>query len=133
MFNACYLDAMCNRWKHTHDESDRVKARRLIDGPAARFLCRKDAGFYCAGIATGGKTTYPMAQTIRRTAVVLWHLALPAGRLATGKSGDAGGEVCGDGEHLERNGWRMPCDGPPSAYRGSFQQNTGMGPRTEVC
>lgn len=32
MFNGLYLDAMCNRWKHTHDESDRAKARRLIDG-----------------------------------------------------------------------------------------------------
>lgn len=60
MFNGLYLDAMCNRWKLSGKETDRAKARRLVDG--LLFLASRGStpGFIARGVATDGTTTYPM-------------------------------------------------------------------------
>jgi hypothetical protein len=60
MFNGLYLDAMCNRWKHTRDEADRARARRLVEGLLLLASLGKTPGFIARGVATDGKTTYPM-------------------------------------------------------------------------
>jgi hypothetical protein len=121
MFNGLYLDAMCNRWKHTHDEADRMKARRLIDGLVLVSSVGKTPGFIARGIATDGKTTYPMGSNDQTTPWFygIWRYLQDG--LATGEERDAlVAKFVEMGNILEQHGWRMPCDGPPSAYRGSF-------------
>jgi hypothetical protein len=60
MFNGLYLDAMCSRWLITKDDEVRTKARRLIDGLIKVSTIGKTPGFIARGIATDGRTTYPM-------------------------------------------------------------------------
>ena len=125
MFNGLYLDAMCNRWKLTRNETDRQKARRLVDGLLFLASVGSTPGFIARGVATDGKTTYPMGSNDQTTPWLygLWRyvregLAEPAerGRLVA--------KFCEQVKVLDASGWRMPCDGGPSKYRGDFTKPT---------
>jgi len=121
MFNGVYLDAMCHRWKLTRNEADRVKARRLVDGLLFLSSLGNTPGFIARGVATDGKTTYPMGSNDQTTPWLygLWRymqdgLATPAERKQlTAKFVEVVNV-------LDKNDWRMPCDGGPSKYRGTF-------------
>ncbi|MBI5821992.1 MAG: hypothetical protein HZA88_23710 [Verrucomicrobia bacterium] len=125
MFNGLYLDAMCNRWKLTRSETDQVKVRRLVDGLLFLASVSNTPGFIARGVATDGKTTYPMGSNDQTTPWLygLWRyvregLAEPAerGRLVA--------KFCEVVKVLDASGWRMPCDGGPSKYRGGFDKPT---------
>jgi hypothetical protein len=121
MFNGLYLDAMCNRWKLTRNEADRAKARRLVDGLLFLSSVGNTPGFIARGVATDGKTTYPMGSNDQTTPWLygLWRymqdgLATPAERK------ELIGKFTEIVAVLDKNDWRMPCDGGPSKYRGTF-------------
>ena len=123
MFNGLYLDAMCNRWKHTHDEADRAKARRLIDGLLKVASVGRTPGFIARGIATDGKTTYPMGSNDQTTPWLygIWRYVQDG--LATGDERDRlVAKFVEMGNILEKHEWRMPCEGGPSPYRGDFKK-----------
>lgn len=128
MFNGLYLDAMCNRWKHTHDEADRAKARRLIDGLLLLSSVGKTPGFIARGIATDGKTTYPMGSNDQTTPWLygIWRYVQDG--VATAEERDKlVAKFVEMGNILDQHGWRMPCNGPPSPYRGDFTKPTWEG------
>ena len=125
MLGGLYLDGLCNRWKLTGDEADRAKARRVIDG--LLFLASRGGppGFIARGVATDGRTTYPMGSNDQTTPWLygIWRylregLAEPGERAALEKRFI---EVVAA---LDANGWRMPCNGGPSPYRGDFTRPT---------
>ncbi|MGC3966374.1 MAG: hypothetical protein QM775_03080 [Pirellulales bacterium] len=129
MFNGLYLDGVVNRWKQTRDPADRAKARRLIDG--LLFLASRGTtpGFIARGVADDGVTTYPMGSNDQTMPWLygVWRYI----RDGVAESDDEKrqlikrfGEVC---EILDRHGWRMPCEGGPSPYRGDFTKPTWEG------
>lgn len=121
MFNGLYLDAMCNRWKHTRDEADRAKAKRLIEGLLFLSSVGKTPGFIARGVATDGKTTYPMGSNDQTTPWLygIWRY-LQDGLAADDEREKLVAKFVEMGNILDKHGWRMPCDGPPSPYRGGF-------------
>ena len=128
MFNGLYLDALCNRWKRTGKEEDRAKARRLVDGLLRLASLGHTPGFIARGIATDGQTTYPMGSNDQTTPWLygIWRyvregLAEPAERARLVA------RFCEVVNVLDGNGWRMPCDGGPSKYRGDFAKPTWEG------
>jgi hypothetical protein len=128
MFNGLYLDAMVNRWKLTRNEADRAKARRLVDGLLFLSSLGHTPGFIARGVATDGKTTYPMGSNDQTTPWLygIWRyvregLADPAER------GWLIEKFCEQAKVLDANGWHMPCDGGPSKYRGGFDKPTWEG------
>ena len=128
MFNGLYLDAMCNRWKLTRSEADRAKARRLVDGLIFLTSLGNTPGFIARGVATDGKTTYPMGSNDQTTPWLygIWRyvregLAEPAERARLVA------KFCEQVKVLYASGWRMPCDGGPSQYRGDFSKPTWEG------
>ncbi len=125
MFNGLYLDGLCNRWKQTRAEADRVKARRLVDGLLFLAGLGQTPGFIARGVATDGKTTYPMGSNDQTTPWLygLWRyvqdgLAGPAEREKVVQ------RFCEVVTVLDQNGWNIPCDGGPSKYRGGFAKFT---------
>jgi hypothetical protein len=125
MFNGLYLDGLCTRWRVTRDEEARVKARRLVEGLLFLSSLGSTPGFIARGVATDGKTTYPMGSNDQTTPWLygIWRytrdgLAEPEERV---RLETAFVEM---GRHLERAAWRMPCDGGPAPYRGDFKRPT---------
>ena len=123
MFNGLYLDGICQRWKVTQQPKDREKARRLVDG--LLFLASRGStpGFIARGVATDGQTTYPMGSNDQTLPWLygIWryiHDGLPE----PDERAKLVARFVEIVKILETNGWRMPCDGPPSPYRGSFMQ-----------
>ncbi|MEQ1859969.1 MAG: FAD-dependent oxidoreductase [Chthoniobacteraceae bacterium] len=128
MFNGLYLDAMCNRWKLTRADADRAKARRLVEGLMFLASVGRTPGFIARGVATDGKTTYPMGSNDQTMPWLygIWRyvndgVATPAERERLVA------KFVGIVEVIARSEWRMPCDGPPSPYRGDFSKPTWEG------
>jgi len=67
MFNGLYLDALCSRWLITKNDDIRAKARRMIGGLVKVSTIGKTPGFIARGLATDGKTTYPMGSNDQTT------------------------------------------------------------------
>lgn len=121
MFNGMYLEGMCARWKNTGAAADRDKARRLVKG-LLRLGSLGPPGFIARGVATDGRTPYPMGSNDQTGPWLygLWRfiqdgLAEPAERAELVQRFAEVARV------LESTGWRMPCnDGAPSPFRGTF-------------
>lgn len=128
MFNGLYLDGMCARWKITQKESDRTKARRLIDGLIKVSVIGKTPGFIARGIATDGMTTYPMGSNDQTTPWLygIWRYVRD-GLATEPEKADLIAAFAAQIKVLDENGWRMPTDGPPSKYRGDFMKPTWEG------
>jgi hypothetical protein len=128
MFNGLYLDAMCNRWKLTRLQEDREKARRLVNG--LLFLASRGStpGFIARGVATDGKTTYPMGSNDQTGPWLygMWRY-LQEGLAEPEERAQLVAKFTEIVKVLDANQWRMPCDGPPSPYRGSFDKPTWEG------
>lgn len=125
MFNGMYLDAMCNRWKLTRAAADRDKARRLVDGLLFLASRGNTPGFIARGVATDGQTTYPMGSNDQTTPWLygIWRYV----REGLPEPAERERLVARFAEIvavLDANGWRMPCDGGPSPYRGTFARFT---------
>ncbi|MCE6991410.1 hypothetical protein [Dyadobacter sp. CY323] len=56
MFNGLYLDGICQRWLHRHQETDRLKASKLAQGLLLLASIGDTPGFIGRGLATDGKT-----------------------------------------------------------------------------
>ena len=125
MFNGLYLDAMCQRWKLTHNELDRVKARRLVDGLLFLASVSNTPGFIARGVATDGRTTYPMGSNDQTTPWLygIWRY-VREGLPGLTERARLVEKFCEVVKVLDANGWRMPCDGGPSKYRGDFSRPT---------
>lgn len=121
MFNGLYLDAMCNRWKLTKNEADRVKARRLVDGLMFLATIGKTPGFIARGVATDGKTTYPMGSNDQTSPWLYGMWRYVTDGLATPEEKTKlVAKFVEIMNVIEKSGWKMPCDGPPSEFRGDF-------------
>lgn len=121
MFNGLYLDALCTRWKLTKDEEARSKARRLIAGLLKVSTIGKTPGFIARGIATDGKTTYPLGSNDQTTP---WHYGLwrfiTDGLATPEEKTRLTAAFVENIRILDQNGWKMPTDGPPCPHRGDF-------------
>lgn len=128
MFNGLYLDALCTRWKLTQDESIRAKARRLIDGLLLVSTIGKTPGFIARGIATDGKSTYPMGSNDQTTPWLygIWRY-ITDGLATPEEKTQLTAAFVEQITILDQTGWKMPTDGPPSKYRGDFAKPTWEG------
>ncbi len=122
MFNGLYLDAACNRWTITQKEEDRAKARRLIDGLIKVSTIGKTPGFIARGIATDGKTTYSMGSNDQTTPWLygIWRYVKDGVAKDEAEKKELVARFVEQVTILEKNGWKMPTDGPPSPHRGDF-------------
>lgn len=128
MFNGLYLDGLCTRWKLSGDEAVRAKARRLVEGLLFLSARGNTPGFIARGVATDGRTTYPMGSNDQTTPWLygIWRyvqdgLATPAERAKLVQ------RFCEVVTVLDQNGWMVPCDGGPAKYRGGFAKFTWEG------
>lgn len=122
MFNGLYLDAACSRWRLTQKEEDRAKARRLIDGLIKVSTIGKTPGFIARGIATDGKTTYPLGSNDQTTPwqYGLWRYITDGLPKDDAEKQDLIGRFMQLVKVLDQTGWKMPTDGPPCPYRGDY-------------
>jgi hypothetical protein len=129
MFNGLYLDAACNRWTLTRREEDRAKARRLIDGLLKVASIGHTPGFIARGIATDGRTTYPMGSNDQTTPWLygLWRYVTDGVARDETEKNELIAKFLEQVTVLDQNGWKMPADGPPSKYRGDFTKPTWEG------
>lgn len=129
MFNGLYLDGLCNRWKATRNEDDRKKARRLVEGLIKVSTIGKTPGFVARGIATDGKTTYPMGSNDQTTPwqYGIWRYVTDGLATNEEEKADLVRRFVELGKILDANGWKMPTDGPPSPHRGDFTKPTWEG------
>ncbi len=129
MFNGLYLDAACNRWKITRKDEDRAKARRLIDGLIKVSTIGKTPGFIARGIATDGRTTYPMGSNDQTTPWLygIWRYVTDGVAKDGAEKQELIARFIEQVTVLDKNGWKMPTDGPPSKYRGDFSKPTWEG------
>jgi hypothetical protein len=125
MFNGMYMDGICARWRATKSPEAREKARRLAKG-LLLLSSLGPAGFLARGLATDGRTPYPMGSDDQSGPwlVGVWRylqedIATPEERTALVKKFAEVARV------LESSQWRMPCnEGAPSAFRGTFAGHT---------
>jgi len=129
MFNGLYLDAACNRWTITRKDEDRAKARRLIDGLLKVSSIGKTPGFIARGIATDGKATYSMGSNDQTTPWLygIWRYVTDGVAKDDVEKKELIARFTEQVTILDQNGWKMPTDGPPSKYRGSFDKPTWEG------
>lgn len=122
MFNGLYLDGAINRWKRTRAPADLAKARKLIDGLLFLASLGKTPGFIARGVADDGVTTYPMGSNDQTTPWLygIWRYLHEGVPQTTEERESLTKRFCEIVEVLEKCDWRMPCDGGPSPYRGSF-------------
>lgn len=125
MFNGLYLDAMCNRWKLTKSDEDRAKAKRMIDGLLFHASLGNTPGFIARGVATDGKTTYSMGSNDQTMPWLygMWRY-LNDGVATPEERPRLIAKFVEIVNVLDKSEWRMPCDGPPSPYRGTFAKPT---------
>lgn len=125
-FNGLYLAAMCDRYRLRKDDKDAsAKARRLANGLYFLASVGSTQGFIARGVATDGKAHYPLGSNDQTFPWFygLWRYLktdIPDGR-ERGKLTDKITEVA---TALERSGWRMPADGQPFTFRGTFASHT---------
>lgn len=129
MFNGLYLDALCSRWKITRTGEDRAKTRRLIDGLLKVSSIGKTPGFIARGIATDGRTTYPMGSNDQTTPWLygVWRYVTTGVAKDEAEKKELIVKFIGQVTILDQNGWKMPTDGPPSKFRGDFSPSTWEG------
>jgi hypothetical protein len=122
MFNGGYLDGIVLRWKQTKSEEDRVKARRLVKGLLFLNSVGDTPGFVARGVATDGKTPYPMGSNDQTGPWFygLWRY-VESGMAEPEEKKEIIARMVAVADVLASNGWRMPCQQPaPSTHRGSF-------------
>jgi hypothetical protein len=126
MFNGLYLDALCSRWLITKDDEVRAKARRLIDGLIKVSTIGKTPGFIARGIATDGKTTYPMGSNDQTTPWLygIWRYVTDGLPKDDAERQDLVQRFIEQVKVLDGHAWKVPTDGPPSPYRGDFAKPT---------
>lgn len=121
MFNGLYLDAMCSCWKLTHNQEDLANAKRLVDGLIFLASVSDTPGFIARGVATDGKTTYPMGSNDQTTPWIYGMWRFMNDGLANEQEREQLTNIMLEViTALEQSDWKMPCSGPPSKYRGDL-------------
>ncbi|WP_131990145.1 hypothetical protein [Chthoniobacter flavus] len=121
MFNGFYLDAAVNRWKLSHAETDKEKARRLANG-LLLLSSLGPAGFIARGVADDGRTPYPMGSNDQTSPWFygLWRY-IHEGLAAREERDRIIAKMVEVANVLVTTHWLMPCNtGAPSPFRGSF-------------
>lgn len=122
MFNGLYLDGLCQRWLHRHQEADRQKARKLVQGLLLLASVGDTPGFIGRGVATDGKTPPSMGSNDQTSPWFygLWRylysdMAEPAERRQIIAKMEEVANV------LVSTNWRLPTMSyAPARYRNSF-------------
>ncbi len=130
MFNGLYLDGIVNRALQTKVDSDKLKARRLVEGLLRLASCSKVKGFVGRGFASDGKTTWPMGSNDQTGPWFygLWRY-LESGLADAALRQRIVSKFTEVANVLVQTGWRMPAE-PPFNFRGSFNGFTwGGAPR----
>lgn len=124
LLNGLYMDAMCSRWKLTRKDEDRAKARRLVDGMMFLTSLGDTPGFIARGVATDGKTTYPMGSNDQTMPWFygIWRY-LHEGLATPEERGPLVANFIEIAGVLDKHEWRMPTLGKPSPYRGSIARH----------
>lgn len=121
MFNGLYLDAAVNRWKLSHAEADKEKARRLANA-LLLLASLGPAGFIARGVADDGKTPYPMGSNDQSSPWFygLWRY-VHEGLASREEREGIVAKMTEVANVLLTTHWLMPCDtGSPTPFRGSF-------------
>lgn len=123
MFNGLYMDAAINRWKLSGLPEDKEKARRLMTGLTRLASLSDTTGFIARGVATDGKTPYPMGSNDQTMPWLygMWRYVREG--LATAEERERiVAKLMEVARALESSDWRMPCAGPhsPAPFRGTF-------------
>lgn len=121
MFNGMFMDALCLRAESTGQSIDRENARRCAEGLLFLANVGSTPGFICRGVAEDGHAHYPMGSNDQTSPWIygLWRY------LQTDLPTDSERQTITQKltevvRVLESTKWRMPCDGPPAPFRGSF-------------
>ena len=126
MFNGLYLDALCSHWRITRGDDVRTKARRMIDGLIKVSTVGRAPGFIARGLATDGKTTYPMGSNDQTTPWLygIWRYVTDGLSKNDTEQQELIKRFIEQVKVLESHAWKVPTDGPPSKYRGDFAKPT---------
>lgn len=123
MFNGMYLDGLCQRALATGAAEDKEKARRLIKG-LLLLSSLGPKGFVARGVATDGKTPYPMGsndQTIP-SLYGMWRY-IRSGLASAEERKQIVDRFLEIVRVMEASKWLMPCNvGAPSPFRGGCGQ-----------
>ncbi len=128
MFNGLYLEALCHRWKVTKDPEAKEKASRLVKGLMFLATVTGVPGFVARGVATDGKTTYPMGSNDQTSPWMygIWRY-LKEGMATPEEKKELTAKFVEVVNVMESLGWKMPTAGPPSPIRGDFTKPTWEG------
>lgn len=116
MFTGPYLKAMVLRAQRTGAAEDREKCRKLAEGLLLCASVSDVPGMICRGVGTDGRCHYPLGSNDQTCP---WFYGLD-GYLKSGFADEAMKKRVADkmlevGRALEKNGWKLPCDG---AFKG---------------
>lgn len=121
MFNGMYLDAAVHRWKISRTEADKEKARKLVEG-LLLLASLGPPGFIARGVATDGKTPYPMGSNDQSAPWFygLWRY-LHEGLATREERERIVAKMVEVAYALAAAQWLMPCNtDAPAPFRGSF-------------
>ena len=119
MFTGLYLPAVCERARRTGAAADQAEARRLAQGLLKCASVSAVPGFVCRGIASDGKSHYPMGSDDQTHP---WfhglHAYLRSGIPSADERRQFVTSMVEVADALETLGWKCPCDG---AFAGQFR------------
>ncbi|WP_198174736.1 hypothetical protein [Spirosoma arboris] len=122
MFNGLYLDGICQRWLHRHQETDRIKARKLAQGLLLLASVGDTPGFIGRGVATDGKTPPSMGSNDQTSPWFygLWRY-LYSGLPEPEERRKIIAKMIEVANALQSTGWRLPTTTySPARYRNTF-------------
>jgi hypothetical protein len=110
---------MCSRWLITKDDEVRTKARRLIDGLIKVSTIGKTPGFIARGIATDGRTTYPMGSNDQTTPWLygIWRYVTDGLPKDDAERQDLVKRFIEQVKVLDGHAWKVPTDASASDWR----------------
>jgi hypothetical protein len=122
MFNGLYLDGLCQRWLARHDEADRRKAKKLVEGLLRLASVGDTPGFIARGVATDGRTPPSMGSNDQTSPWFygLWRY-VQTGLAEPDDRKRIVAKMTEVADALLANSWRLPTTSyAPARYRNSF-------------
>jgi len=122
MFNGLYMDGICQRWLHRHQEADRIKAQKLAKGLLLLASVGDTPGFIGRGIAKDEKIPPSMGSNDQTSPWFygLWRY-LYTGLPKPEERKQIIAKMIEVANVLESTGWRLPTTSyAPARYRNTF-------------